>query len=269
MLGSSRASQRLLTEAVDAAFHDRGLGAAGSDLLAVTDLLTREKTLRLALADGGRPESERAAILSGLVGEQISPLALSLATTAVSQRWSTDADLVDALEMAGGSCIIGDAEKAGLADDVADQLFQFGRVVDGNGELQLTLSDTAVPAESKRAIVAEVLADRADPRAIELISFVVTHLRGRRVEEAIDQMVDLAAVRRGEVSAVIRVASPLEEEQERRLAAALRNLYGQPVQLSIEVDPSVVGGVSVQVGDEVIDGTIAHRIDQARRRLAG
>jgi F-type H+-transporting ATPase subunit delta len=269
MLGSSRTSLRLLNEAVDAAFDDPGLGQAGSDLLAITDLLTREKSLRLALADGGLAESGRKEILERLVGGKVSPLALSLSTKAVGLRWSSDADLVDALELAGASALIGQAEKAGTADRVAEELFRFGRVVDANGDLQLTLSGSGTPVESRQAIVADLLANKADDATVQLASFVVTHLRGRRIDEALQTMVELAAVRRGELAAVIRVAGPMEPQQEERLAAALRNLYGQPVQLSIEVDPEIIGGISVQVGDELIDGTLAHKLNQARRRLAG
>lgn len=269
MLGSSRTSLRLLNEAVDASFHDPGLANAGSDLLAVADLLTREKTLRLTLADSGRSEAERAAILTRLIGDKVSPLGLSLATTAVGQRWSSDGDLVDAIEAAGASALIGEAEKQGRADRVADELFRFGRVIDGDGALQMTLSSIALDAPAKQAIISDLLTDKADPTTIELAGFVATHPRGRRLDEALTSLVALAAKRRGELSAVVRVASELEPDQLQRLAAALEGVYKQPVQLSIEIDPSVIGGVSVQVGDEVIDGTITHRIEQARRRLAG
>jgi F-type H+-transporting ATPase subunit delta len=269
MLGSSRTSLRLLNEAVDAAFHDPDLGQAGLDLLAVTDLLMREKSLRQTLADGGRPNAERRDILTRLVASKVSPLALSLAANAVGQRWSSDADLLDALEIAGASALIGAAEREGRADRVAEELFRFGRIVDDSGDLQLTLSSTAVPVTAKQAIISDLLTDRSDPITVELARFAVTHLRGRRVDEALTDLVELAAVRRGELSAVVRVAEPLEADQRERLTAALRNLYGQPVQLSVEVDPAIIGGVSVQVGDEVIDGSIAHRLNQARRRLAG
>ncbi len=117
--------------------------------------------------------------------------------------------------------------------------------------------------------MADLLDGRTSPITAQLAGFVVTHLRGRRIEEALNTMVELAAVRRGEIAAVVRVAAPLEPAQEERLAAALRNVYGQPVQLSVEIDPTAIGGVSVQVGDELIDGTLAHKLNQARRRLAG
>lgn len=269
MLGSSRTSLRLVYEALDASIGDPGLAAAGSDLLAVADLLTRETALRRSLADAGRSPAERRAILNRLIGDKISPLALSLAGEAVGHRWSSDADLVDGIEALGASALVAQAEKEGRADRVADELFRFGRIVEADGELQLTLTSIAMEPAAKKAIVSELLSDKADPATIELAGFVVTHLRGRRVDEAFQMLVELAAKRRGELSAVVRVAAPLEPDQLQRLSTALQAIYKQPLQLSVQIDPSVIGGVSVQVGDEVIDGTIAHRIEQARRRLAG
>jgi F-type H+-transporting ATPase subunit delta len=269
MLGSSRTSLRLLDERLDAAYQDAGLAQAGSDLLAITDLLTREKTLRQALADSGRPTADRERILASLVAGQVAPLALEIASMAVGLRWSSDADFVDALEIAGASALLGAAEQAGTVDRVEEELFRFSRIVDANGELQLTLSGSALSAPGKRSLVERLLVDRADPTSVQLTSFAITHLRGRRIDEALGQLVELAAKRRGRISAVVKVARPLEGDQQERLSAALERVYGRPVQLSVDIDPAVLGGVSVQVGDEIIDGTIAHRMNEARRRLAG
>lgn len=269
MLGSSRSSIAAVREMVDGAFDDEGIGQAGRDLLAVADLLTGEKQLRLALSDGGRSEGGRRQILATLVGGQISPLALSIAQQAVALRWSSGSDLVDALEIAGESALLGAAEKQGRADQVEEEIFRFSRIVDGSGDLQLTLAGTGIPGEGKRAIVDELLAGKADPVTVEIVAYVVSHLRGRRIDAALNAVVDLAATRRGQVSAVVRVANGISGPQQERLAAALQGIYGRPVQLSIEIDPQVIGGVSVQVGDEIIDGTLATKIQQARRRIAG
>lgn len=269
MLGSSRTSLRLLDERVHDAYGQPGLAQAGTDILAITDLLTREKSLRATLADSGRGQADRRRILAALVADKVSPLALDLASEAVGLRWSSGSDLLDALEVAGASCVLAASEESGEVDRVEEELFRFGRIVDANGDLQLTLSGTGLSGPGKRALVDDLLSGKADPATIELTAFVVTHLRGRRIDEALSQLVELAAKRRGQISAVVKVASPLSEDQEERLAAALKHVYGRDMQLSIDIDPDVLGGVSVQVGDEIIDGTIAHRMNQARRRLAG
>lgn len=269
MIGSSRASLTLVRQAVDEAYSDPGLEQAGRDLLAVADLLGREKSLRQALADSGRRNSERSQIVASLLGESLSPLALAITTTAVAQRWSAEADLVTAIEIAGSSALLGAAEKSAAAGRVEEEIFRFSRIVESDSELQMTLSGVWVDPRAKRGIVDELLADKATPITAELIGHAVTHLRGRRIDSVMQELVELAAVRRGLVSATVRVAAPLGEEQQSRLQAVLERIYRGPVQLSIDVDPGVVGGISVQVGDEIIDGTLATKITQARRRLAG
>ncbi len=269
MIGSSRTSLAVVKGAVDASFGDPALAQAGRDLLAVADLLFRERSLRKALAESGRSDGDRKQIVERLIGSSISPLALELTKTIVAQRWSSDADLFGALEIAGSSALLATAERAGASDRVEEELFRFSRIVDADSELQMTLSGVWVPQDAKRGIVADLLGGRAHEITAELTAFAVTHLRGRRIDAVLQSLVELAAVRRGEVSAVVRSAVPLSDEQRARLLAVLTRIYGRPAQLSVDVDPDVVGGISVQVGDEIIDGTLATKIAHARRRLAG
>ncbi|MFM9134003.1 MAG: ATP synthase F1 subunit delta, partial [bacterium] len=92
---------------------------------------------------------------------------------------------------------------------------------------------------------------------------------GRRIDAVVDDLADAAARQRQRIVAEVRVAQPLTEEQERRLAEALTRLKGRRVRLNVAVDPDVLGGVHVTVGDEVIDGTVASRLEQARRAVLG
>lgn len=269
MIGSSRASLAEVSEAVNASFDDPGLEEAGRDLLRVADLVGREKALRNALSDPGRPADERAATLSGLIEGKVSPLASQLAANVASQRWSSASDMVDAFELAGVGALFGAAEKAGDLDRVENELFRFGRITASDSELQMALSSPALPAATKSTIVSELLAGKASPVTVEVLSYVTSHLRGRRLDQAVDQMADLAAERRGKLVAVVHAARPLTSEQHTRLAAALERIYKQPVSVNIEIDPRLVGGITVQIGDEVIDGSIAGRLESARRRVTG
>ena len=269
MLGSSRTSLAIVREAVTGAYEQDGLTQAGSDLLAITDLVGRERVLRAALGDSGSPAGERRAILGRLLADRVSPLALSLAETVVSQRWSSDVDMVDALEIAGALALFSDAEKAGSLERTEEELFRFNRIAAGNDRLQLTISDPALPSQAKRAIVTDLLQDKATDTTITLVAFLATHLRGRRFEAALDGMCELAAERRGRLVAVVTSAIALTEEQLSRLESVLGRIYSRPVELNTVIDPAVIGGVSVQVGDEIIDGTIASRLADARRRMVG
>ena len=269
MIGSSRASMATVDETVAAAYDNPDLEQAGRDLLQVADLVGREKPLRNALADAGRPAAERAGLLTDLLGTQICPLALDISSIIASQRWSSASDLVDAYEHAGVSALFGAAERQEQLDRVEDELFRFGRITESDADLQLALSSPALSTATKTGILADLLSGQVSPATLDVLSFVTSHLRGRRLDQAVDQMVDLAAQRRGRLVATVRVAKPLEGDQEQRLTAALERIYQQHMSVNVEIVPALVGGITVQVGDEVFDGSISARIDNARRRVTG
>lgn len=269
MIGSSRVSIAVVREAVNSSFQDSGQAQAGRELLEIADLLVREKPLRSSLSDSGLPVEERRGIVSSLLDDRVSPLAADLCTTIVSQRWSTESDMVDAFEVAGAQALFGASEEAGELDQVEDELFRFGRLLDSNGDLQLTLSSPALPGEVKRGILNDLLADKTTATTIDLIAYMSAHLRGRRIEQAIDTLTKLAAERRGMLLAVVRAARPLTQTQHDRLGAALKRLYAQPIAMNVEIAPALLGGLTVQIGDDVIDGSIANRLDNARRRVSG
>ncbi|MCB0919139.1 MAG: F0F1 ATP synthase subunit delta [Actinobacteria bacterium] len=269
MIGSSRASLAAVSEQVADRYTDPNIGPAGADLLAVADLVGREKPLRSMLADGGRPSAERAAVVTELLNGKINGLAVELAAFIARQRWSNEHDLVDAFEFTGAEAMFAAAERAGDLDQIENELFRFGRTVVSDGDLQLTLSSPALPAEPKAAILNELLAGKAHQSTIDLLAFVSSHLRGRRLDQAIDQLSELAAQRRGMLLATVQSAIELDDERRNRIRAALQSLYGQKVEINVEVIPALVGGISIQIGDDLIDGSVASRLEKARRRISG
>ncbi|MDP4013596.1 MAG: F0F1 ATP synthase subunit delta [Candidatus Nanopelagicales bacterium] len=269
MIGSSRASIAVVQEAVDAKFDDPDLERAGKDLLDVADLLGREITLRRALSDAGRPAQERRSLASQMLATRVCALADELVGTIVASRWSSESDLVDAVEFAGAQALFGAAEHRDELDRVEEELFRFGRIVVVDGDLQLALSSHALPGSAKRGILVDILSGKATGTTVDLLSFVAAHLRGRRLGQAIDALTAAAAHRRGKLVAVVTSARPLTGEQGSRLAAALERIYSHPVVVNVQIRPSLVGGLSVQIGDEVIDGSIATRLENARRRVSG
>lgn len=269
MIGSSRASLAQVRERVNAEFGDPILADAGRQLLQVTDLLGRQRPLLNAVADAGRPAAERSDVLRQVLTGRISQLAVDLSALIVSLRWSSDSDLVDAFEYAGAQALFGAVESDGQLDRVENELFRFGRILVADGELQLALSSPALPAEAKAGILTDLLSERTASVTLELLSFVSGHLRGRRIEQAVEELTQLAAERRGKLVAIVRCAKPLTDEQVPRLTAALERIYRRSIALNIEAAPALIGGISVQVGDEVIDGSVAGRLESARRRMTG
>lgn len=154
-------------------------------------------------------------------------------------------------------------------DVVEEELFRFARGLEGEQRLRETLTDPVLPADRKRAVLEDVLGNRANPHTINLLGFVVEQGRARDLPAIVDELVALAAERRQAVVAEVRSAVPLDRDHRDRLAAALGKATGKRVELKVVVDPSVVGGVVARVGDQVIDGSVRRRLELARERLTG
>lgn len=268
MLGSSRESLAALQALLDARRAEPGFDAVSGELLAVAGVLGREKSLRQALADAGQPAEARAAIATELFGGQISPLTTAVLADVVSTRWSSAADLVDGVEQIGAQAAFSVAETDGSLDRIEDELFTVGRAIDQSPELQLALTDSAMTSESKAALVRDLVGRTAAPTTTALVAHAVSNLRGRRPAAAVEDLAKLASDQRRQVLAEVRSAIALTPEQHTRLAAALTRLQGRQVRVNVVVDPEVVGGIVARVGDDVIDGSIATRLEQARRTVS-
>lgn len=272
MIGASRKAFDDLREhydAQEAAAGTTDLAALADGLRSCLHLLDREHALRRALADPTQPGDRKAELASGLLRDQVSAPVLELITEAVRLRWSRPGDLTDAIEQLAVVSDAGAAEKDGELDAVEDELFRFGRIVDAQPELRAALSDPAAPDDSKRALVEDLLRDRVTAVTLRLVTELVTHPRGRALDRGLETVARYVAQRRRRLTALVRTAVELDDDRRERLAAALARLYGHEIHLNVEHDPDVIGGVSVQVGDEIIDGTIIGRLDVARRRSAG
>jgi F-type H+-transporting ATPase subunit delta len=160
------------------------------------------------------------------------------------------------------------AEAEDALEAVEDELFRFARALEGQQGLRDALTDPALPTDRKRAVLADVLGDRANPQTVNLLGFVVEQGRARDLPAIVDELVALAAERRRAAVAEVRTAIPLDAERRERLAEALGKATGKNVELKVVVDPSVVGGVVARVGDQVIDGSVRRRLELARERLS-
>lgn len=269
MLGASRGSLTHQGEALEARRTSAGFENLAAELFSVADLLWREKQLRNALADSGQPVPARNALVREVFGSRVSALATDVVADVVAERWSTDQDLVLALEELGCQAAFAVADANGQLDATEEEIFLFGRAIDESSDLQMALTNPATTAASKAAIVRDLLAGRGTAATESVLSFIVGNLHGRRLDSVIEHLCDLAARQRERVVAEVRVARPLDADQSRRLADALSRLKGTTVRLNVAVDESVLGGVYVKVGDEVIDGTVAAKLEQARRVVLG
>ena len=267
--GLSRASRKEVEERFNTVAGNADLGTLSDELFAITDLLDREHGLRRALSDPAATGERKAQTVRSLLGARVGEAAVGTAEAAVAARWSRAGDLPDTLERLGVIAAAAEAEGQGTLDEVEDELFRFGRIVAGNAELRRALTDQVAAGEGKQQLLRDLLDGKTAPSSLRLISQAVLHPRGRSLEAGLEEFGRLVAQQRQRLVAVVRSAVELTDEQKRRLSAWLRDSYGRDIHLNVEVDPRVLGGFSVRIGDEIIDTTIVGRIEEVRRRLAG
>ncbi len=245
------------------------LSTLAGDLAVVAKLLSRETILTRHLADPSNDPAPRIRLLESVLGGQVGDPALEILRAAVSGRWSSDANLVDAIEHAARLALLVRAERGGDADEVEEQLFWFGRILDTEPHLATLLSDYTRPAVGRVELLKNVL-DRGaavNPTTEALLSQTLELLRGGRADEDVAALAQLAVARRGEVVAHAKAAAELSDAQRTRLTEVLTRIYGHPVSVQLEIDPQVLGGLAVSISDEVIDGSLSSRMAAARNRL--
>ncbi|MCX4589231.1 F0F1 ATP synthase subunit delta [Streptomyces sp. NBC_01549] len=269
--GASREALAAARERLDALTDSTSVDAVqlADELAAVTALLNREVSLRRVLTDPAQHGEAKAELAQRLLGGQVSGPTADLVAGLVRARWSQSRDLVDTLEELASIADLTAAQRANALDDVEDELFRFGRIVSSNTELRAALTDRTASKAAKSELLRSLLGGRAKPTTERLVTRLVTAPRGRSLESGLESLSKLAAERRSRMVAVVTSAVPLSDGQKRRLGAALAKLYGHPMHLNLDVDPEVIGGIRVQVGDEVIDGAVADRLEDARRRIVG
>ncbi|MBT2383204.1 F0F1 ATP synthase subunit delta [Streptomyces sp. ISL-11] len=271
MSGASREALASARESLDALADNTSVDAAklADELAAVTALLDREVSLRRVLTDPAQPGEAKAELAQRLFAGQVGGETADLVAGMVRSRWSRSRDLVDATEeLAAGADLVA-AERGGDLDDVEDELFRFGRIVTSDAALRAALTDKVADRTAKAALVRELLNGRANPVTERLVVRLVSAPRGRSLEAGLNALSKQAADRRNRMVAVVTSAVPMSDAQRQRLGDALAKLYGRRVHLNLDVDPEILGGVQVRIGDEVINGSIADRLAEADRRMAG
>ncbi len=260
-------SGRVLLQA--ATLDDTGLGALGSDLAGVGGLLGREPSLRRTLSEATTDVEHRAALMSRLLSGKVGQPAAAIVDFVVRQSWASGRDLAGAMVRLGRTAMFLRAERSGELDEVEDQLFRFGRILDAAPSLSVILDDPTTQGEARASLVGRLLAGRAHPLTADLLEQLARDPGHRSFSHGVGEIVTQAAERKDKIVATVQAATPLSIEQTSRLTAALAKIYGRAVSVHVLVEPALGGGIRVRVGDEVIDGSVAGRLDELRRRMAG
>lgn len=271
MRGTSRESLVTGQERLDALLAARGAEptSVAEELFAVTEVLAGSPGLRRALTDPSHDGEAKAGLLTRLFGSAVSGATVDLLVGLVRGRWGSAGDLTDAVETLAVSAVLFSAERSGRLDTVEDELFRFSRIVAADTGLRDAFSPRAEGVDRKAELVTRLLGGKVAPETLRLAVQAAARPRGLRTEQALHVYVNAAAERRRQLIARVVSAVPLTERQRARLTAALERSYGRPVRLTIDLNPDVLGGLRVQIGGELIDGTLAARLEEAGRRLAG
>lgn len=239
----------------------RPSSALAEEILRVVDLLRANLRLRRALTDTSLEPADRGRLAERLLGERVSPGATALLASAATLDWPSGAALAEALEVQG----VRVAVRSGEPETVRSQLGACARLIDGSAELGRALSAHGAAPEDRAALLTRLLGAELDPATLVLVQHAARC--GARVSRRIADYEELASAALGRRLARVTVARALPEDQAERLRSQLARIYASPVDLSIGIDPGVLGGVRVLIDDDVIDGTITSTLDQVRRQL--
>lgn len=239
---------------------------AADELFAVVDLLESQAPLRRSLSDPSASPEERAALATRLFGTRISPAALAALTEVARADFASGRRLVAALERLGIRAMLSVARNAGDLAKVQEELQSFATTVDSDPALSDALRNKTFPLEARRALVARLVAGQVQPVTERLLARA-SAARVRTLPLTVRSYLKMAAASSGQQIARVTVARPLDEARTERLRKALEAQVGRPVWLQVRIDPGVLGGMDVQLGDDIIESTVAGRLDDARRLL--
>jgi F-type H+-transporting ATPase subunit delta len=215
-----------------------------------------------------RDAASKGTLVKDLFGKTVGSDAVTLLTDVATLRWSSGGDIVYVLEQLAIEAEGTAANINGELDRVEDEIFEISRVIAENFELRKALVGPGSTA-AKSTLVSDVLGKKASASTVRLAAALVTSLRGRSIEAGFADYLSALANRRNRLIADVRVAAAITDAQKVRLAQAIEKQVGQPIRVNIQVDPSIIGGVSVKFADELVDGSISNRLAGAGRALVG
>lgn len=240
--------------------------ATGEQLFSAGRTIGGSRQLLSALTDPSASDEAKIALTRGVFGRALSAPALAVLESLAGSRWSHHEDILEAVEELGIRAIAASAP-ADVA--IESELFGIEQTVASNSELELALGSKLGNAESKQTLVDSLFAGKVSAQTLAIVRHVVTQPRGRRIGEVLRRAATIVADQAGVRIATVVTAQPLSAEKLRRLESALSARYDRKLKINQVVDPSIIGGLRVQIGDDVIDGSIATRVAALKLQLAG
>ena len=262
MASSTRQSRIVAEGALDA------LGsvklATATELFAAANALQSSKHLRSALSDPSAEAASKEQLVHKVFGPKLSGEVVQVLIAVAKARWSSPRDMADCLESLGVRAI---ARSSNDLDGLQTELFEIQQVVTSDSELELALSSTRANGDQKQALVSKLLQGKVSETSAALAQQAVYSKTFKRFAEVLEQYGLWIAQFAGESVAHIRVAKALSPAQLERLTKALAGYFGKELQINVEVDEEIIGGVHIAINGEVLDATILTKIQNARLQL--
>ena len=236
---------------------------AGTELFQAGRVIGSSAQLRTTLADPSAEPADKAAVVDALFSSLGAP-ARALLSSIVATRWSTPDDLLAGIEEVGIRAIANSAP----GSSIEAELFTFGKAVASDAALELAVGSKLGSSESKSVLVSSLLKGKASAQTLAIVDHLVQQPRGRRINELTRHAASVVADEANLAVATITSAAPLSASQLERLRAGLAKSHGRDLKLNLVIDPQVLGGIRVQIGDDVIDGSVSTRLTELRLRLA-
>ena len=240
--------------------------ALGEELFGVASVLRNEPAIRRVVTDASIEDDAKAGLVGNVFGKAVGESTLDLLQDAVRRRWTAGRDLADVIEQLGVVALVRSAGAEGTY--VSDELFAVRQMVDDHDDLRTALSDPSRTTADKRELLDHLLGEKVQKATMLLVGQAVSGTHGA-IDQALEEFQHLAAEANDEKIATVHSARELDDSERDRLVTALSQQYDRTVHLQVVVDPGVIGGLRVEIGDDVIDGTVTSRLEDAQRRLVG
>jgi F-type H+-transporting ATPase subunit delta len=265
-MGSATRAATIATQSLLTSVGSKVSVATAEELFGAGRAIGQSTQLRATLSNPALQSAEKAKLVAGVFGKKLSKEASTILDGIVSQRWSSQSDLVAAIE---DIAIRVAALSGGKSTSVEGEIFTFARAVASDADLELALGSKLGDPDAKATLAANLLGKKASPQTVVIITSLVAQPRGRRIGALMAHAASVVADQSGASVANVTSASPLSAETVKSLAKTLGAQYGREMYVNAQVDASLIGGVRVQVGADVIDGSVASRLTQLKLSLAG
>ena len=267
MASSTRQSKSELIESVANTLESAELRVSG-ELLVASASLHSSVQLRSALSDPSAQSESKQKLIAAVFGSKMHPITVQVLNQIVAKRWSSARDIANMAELFAVRLVAGLVSKRGGVKPLVDELFQVQQVLNSDADLELALSSSQASADQKRTMLRAIFGGKLTPEAELLVTESVGSQSSKRAADVLAGYADIIAEFANESVAEVRVAKPLTTDQVARLQNALSTKFNRKLSMNVVIDDSVLGGVRVAVGGQVLDATLQTKINHARLQLA-